>query len=131
MEVDASEVRRWAEHVAAHMGSWWPRSGSSSPRSRTGSPACASPQWRSSSGSTRPSAPGTGSRPSRPPEGPVAAQAELAARQLPGVPVWAIEAGGLIVRPGPRLVDGVEALASILHPGQVPAAPDGRVCRIA
>jgi iron complex transport system substrate-binding protein len=62
---------------------------------------------------------------------PVAAQAELAARQLPRVPVWAIEADGLIVRPGPRLVDGVEALASILHPGQVPAAPDGLVCRIA
>jgi iron complex transport system substrate-binding protein len=30
--------------------------------------------------------------------------------------VWAIDADGLIVRPGPRLVDGVEALATILHP---------------
>jgi iron complex transport system substrate-binding protein len=60
-----------------------------------------------------------------------AAQAELAARELPGVPVWAIDADGLVVRPGPRLVDGVEALASILHPGQVPAAPAGRVRRIA
>jgi iron complex transport system substrate-binding protein len=60
-----------------------------------------------------------------------AAQAELAARQLSGVPVWAIDADGLVVRPGPRLVDGVEALASILHPGQVPAAPAGRVRRIA
>jgi iron complex transport system substrate-binding protein len=45
--------------------------------------------------------------------------------------VWAIDADGLVVRPGPRLVDGVEALASVLHPGQVPAAPDGRVRRIA
>ena len=44
-----------------------------------------------------------------------AAQAELVARQLPGLPVWAIDADGLVVRPGPRLVDGVEALAAILH----------------
>jgi iron complex transport system substrate-binding protein len=51
-----------------------------------------------------------------------AAQAELAARQLPGIPVWAIDADGLVVRPGPRLVDGVEALAAILHP-DAPAAP--------
>ena len=36
---------------------------------------------------------------------------------LPGVPVWAIDADGLVVRPGPRLVDGLEALASVLHPG--------------
>lgn len=60
-----------------------------------------------------------------------AAQAELAARQLPGVPVWALDADGLVVRPGPRLVDGVEALASILHPGQVPTAPADRIRRIA
>lgn len=32
------------------------------------------------------------------------------------VPVWAIDADGLVVRAGPRLVDGVEALASVLHP---------------
>jgi iron complex transport system substrate-binding protein len=60
-----------------------------------------------------------------------AAQAELAARQLPGVPVWAIDADGLVVRPGPRLVDGVEALASILHPGTAVIAPADRVRRIA
>jgi len=59
-----------------------------------------------------------------------AAQAELAARQLPGVPVWAIDADGLVVRPGPRLVDGVEALAAILHPGLVPAAPEGAIRRV-
>jgi iron complex transport system substrate-binding protein len=29
--------------------------------------------------------------------------------------VWAIDADAVMVRPGPRLVDGVEALASILH----------------
>jgi iron complex transport system substrate-binding protein len=49
-------------------------------------------------------------------------QAEYAARALPGVPVWAIDADGIVVRPGPRLVDGVEAIASVLHPGAVPAA---------
>ena len=60
-----------------------------------------------------------------------AAQAEQVARQLPGVPVWAIDADGLVVRPGPRLVDGVEALAAILHPGQAPAPPPGRIHRVA
>jgi len=60
-----------------------------------------------------------------------AAQAEMVARQLPGVPVWAIDADGLVVRPGPRLVDGVEALAAILHPGQAAAVPPGRTRRIA
>jgi iron complex transport system substrate-binding protein len=59
-----------------------------------------------------------------------AAQAELAARQLPGLPVWAIDADGLVVRPGPRLVDGVEALAAIVHPG-LAVAPAGAIRRIA
>jgi iron complex transport system substrate-binding protein len=30
--------------------------------------------------------------------------------------VWAMDSGGLLSRPGPRLVDGVETLAEILHP---------------
>ena len=60
-----------------------------------------------------------------------AAQAELVVRQLPGVPVWAIDADGLVVRPGPRLVEGVEALAAILHPGSTVAAPAGSIRRIA
>src|SRR5690349_18756582 len=60
-----------------------------------------------------------------------AAQAEQAARQLPGVPVWAIDADGLVVRPGPRLVDGVEALAAILHPDQITAPPPGHIRRVA
>jgi len=59
------------------------------------------------------------------------AQAEQVARQLPGVPVWAIDADGLVVRPGPRLVDGVEALAAILHPDQVTTPPAGRIRRVA
>jgi iron complex transport system substrate-binding protein len=32
------------------------------------------------------------------------------------VPVWAVDADAHFVRPGPRLVDGVEVLAGILHP---------------
>ncbi len=40
--------------------------------------------------------------------------------RFPGVPVWAVDADGEFARPGPRLVDGVEALAGILHPEVVP-----------
>ena len=36
--------------------------------------------------------------------------------RMPDVQLWAIDADGLMVRPGPRLVDGVEALAAVLHP---------------
>ncbi len=41
-----------------------------------------------------------------------------------GLPVWAVDADAAFVRPGPRLVDGVEALAGLCHPGAVPARPD-------
>ena len=57
-------------------------------------------------------------------------QARFAARALPDVPVWAIDADGIVVRPGPRLVDGAESLASILHPQAVPPAPPGAVHRV-
>jgi iron complex transport system substrate-binding protein len=41
----------------------------------------------------------------------------LATGALPqGVPVWAVDADAAFVRPGPRVVDGVEALAHIAHP---------------
>jgi iron complex transport system substrate-binding protein len=60
----------------------------------------------------------------------VIGQAQSVARALPGVPVWAIDADGIVVRPGPRLVDGVEAIASILHPDAVPAAPPDTVHRV-
>jgi iron complex transport system substrate-binding protein len=43
-------------------------------------------------------------------------QAKQVLPHLPGPAVWAIDADGLVVRPGPRLIDGVEALAAILHP---------------
>lgn len=35
---------------------------------------------------------------------------------LRGAPVWALDANGFVSRPGPRVVDGVEAMACILHP---------------
>ncbi len=46
-----------------------------------------------------------------------------------GIPVWAIDADGIVVRPGPRLVDGVEALAAIAHPGAV-APRDDRIAQV-
>lgn len=47
-----------------------------------------------------------------------------------GIPVWAVDADAAFVRPGPRLVDGVEALAGILHAETGPARIDAatRVC---
>jgi len=57
-------------------------------------------------------------------------QARTVASHLPGIPVWAIDADGIVVRPGPRLIDGVEAIASILHQDAVPAAPAGTVRRV-
>lgn len=33
-----------------------------------------------------------------------------------GVPVWAVDADAEFVRPGPRVVDGIETLAAIAHP---------------
>lgn len=42
----------------------------------------------------------------------------------PGIPVWAVNADAAFVRPGPRVVDGVEALAHIAHPDDVRADPD-------
>ncbi|HSF35511.1 MAG TPA: cobalamin-binding protein [Nocardioides sp.] len=39
--------------------------------------------------------------------------------RFPDVPVWAVDADGHFARPGPRLVDGVEVLAGILHPDAV------------
>jgi iron complex transport system substrate-binding protein len=38
-----------------------------------------------------------------------------------------IGAGAYFSRSGPRVVDGIEALAEALHPGRVPAAPPGRL----
>jgi iron complex transport system substrate-binding protein len=60
-----------------------------------------------------------------------ARQARAVVEALPGVAVWAIDADGLVVRPGPRLVAGVEAIASILHPDAVPPPPPDAVLRLA
>jgi iron complex transport system substrate-binding protein len=57
------------------------------------------------------------------------AQAEGVAKALPGVPLVAIDSASYVVRAGPRLVDGVEALAWALHPDAVPAPPAGRISR--
>ncbi len=49
--------------------------------------------------------------------------------RFPGVPIWAVDANASFARPGPRLVDGVEALAAILHPESVPPT-ENRVVRV-
>ena len=63
----------------------------------------------------------------------VAARAMLArdewawARDLP---VWAMDANSLLSRPGPRLVDGAETLAKILHPALFGLPDATRACRV-
>jgi iron complex transport system substrate-binding protein len=42
--------------------------------------------------------------------------------------VWAVDADAAFVRPGPRVVDGVEALAAIAHPGVVEPRPVLAAC---
>ncbi len=51
------------------------------------------------------------------------------ASRFPRAQVWAIDADGLMVRPGPRLVDGIEALAELMHPGVLEASGTG-ICRL-
>jgi iron complex transport system substrate-binding protein len=41
----------------------------------------------------------------------------------PDVPVWAVDADAAFVRPGPRVVEGVETLAHIAHPDAVSQPP--------
>jgi iron complex transport system substrate-binding protein len=60
-----------------------------------------------------------------------AEQAKRVVPHFPGAQVWAIDGDGLVVRPGPRLVDGVEATAAILHPSAVPAPGPSRIARVA
>lgn len=67
-----------------------------------------------------------------------AARAEQEAKALPDLPgwpglpavkndrVWAVDANSHFSRPAPRLVEGVETLARILHPEAFPDAPDAR-----
>lgn len=44
--------------------------------------------------------------------------------------VWALDGSAYFSRPGPRVVDGVELLAWVLHPDLVPAPPPGRAERL-
>ena len=37
-----------------------------------------------------------------------------------------MDASAYFSRPGPRLVDGIELMAHLLHPGLVPEPPAGR-----
>lgn len=59
------------------------------------------------------------------------AESSRQAAALPplGVPVWAVDANASFARPGPRLVDGVEALAAILHSDRPPDAAMARRIR--
>lgn len=52
------------------------------------------------------------------------ALAEQVRDRFPGLPVWAVDANASFARPGPRLVDGIEALAGILHPQAAPLRPE-------
>lgn len=53
----------------------------------------------------------------------------LAAGRLPGdAQVWAVDADAFVVRPGPRLVDGAEIFARILHP-EIMGKPDPDAAR--
>ena len=66
----------------------------------------------------------------------LAGAAELAAGllQTGAVPadidLWAVDADAMFVRPGPRLVDGVETLAAIAHPDLL-HLPAERATRVA
>jgi iron complex transport system substrate-binding protein len=44
--------------------------------------------------------------------------------------MWAVDGSAYFSRPGPRLVEGLEMLAWILHPEGFPAPPPGRVRQI-
>ena len=46
----------------------------------------------------------------------------------PATPIWAVDANAYIVRPSPRLVDGAEIIAAILHPSIFPT-PDPALAR--
>ncbi|MCD2186360.1 cobalamin-binding protein [Actinomycetospora soli] len=58
------------------------------------------------------------------------AQAGPIAERFPDVPVIAIDSAAYVVRAGPRLVDGIEALAHALHPRAVPAPGEVRCAQV-
>ena len=50
--------------------------------------------------------------------------------ELAGAEWWAVDADSYFVRPGPRLVDGAEILASILHPEEMGPPPPAAAARL-
>jgi iron complex transport system substrate-binding protein len=50
---------------------------------------------------------------------------------LHGRPVWAVDANAFVSRPAPRLVDGVELFAQLLHPSLFGAPDPARAARVA
>jgi iron complex transport system substrate-binding protein len=54
-------------------------------------------------------------------------QSHAVAERLPEMTLAAIDSARFVVQPGPGLVDGVEALAWLLHPDAVPEPTAGRV----
>lgn len=63
-------------------------------------------------------------------EGAAELAAEVVGRDVvpPAAEVWAIDADAVVVRPGPRVVDGVEVIAAILHPDRC-GDPDEQLAR--
>ena len=55
---------------------------------------------------------------------------EVSDRVPDDVPLWAVDANASFARPGPRLVDGVEALAALLHPEAGLPLDDGLASRL-
>jgi iron complex transport system substrate-binding protein len=49
----------------------------------------------------------------------------------PGAEVWAVDADAHFVRPGPRVVDGVEVVAAVLHPDRCGPPPASHAVRVA
>ena len=55
----------------------------------------------------------------------------VAAGRFPaGAEVWAVDADAYFVRPGPRVVDGAEIMAAILHPDRVGPPDSDRARKI-
>jgi iron complex transport system substrate-binding protein len=62
--------------------------------------------------------------------GPLVGPLVGSGRLPPGAQVWAVDADSHFVRPGPRLVDGVEVVAQILHPDRAGAPAADRARRL-
>jgi len=61
----------------------------------------------------------------------LAEQARAAGVLPEGAEVWAVDADAYVVRPGPRVVDGAELFASILHPDRCGEPAPDRAVRLA